>query len=80
MRATLAVRHQLNIALADNSDIPIKIEFYPPDKRGDRTNYPNRCKPYFDGIADALAVNDRRFLPSYEFGPVVPRGKVVVTL
>lgn len=64
----------------DEGDIPIKIEFYPPDRRGDRVNMPNRLKPAIDGIADALKVNDRRFLPSYEFGPVVPNGKVMVTI
>ena len=51
----------------DAGDIRITVEFIPPDNRGDRTNYPNRIKPYFDGIADALGVNDRRFLPSYIF-------------
>lgn len=48
-------------------DIRIHVRFTPPDKRGDRTNFPNRIKPYFDGIAEALGVNDARFLPSYEF-------------
>ena len=51
----------------DAGDILVKIAFYPPSKRGDRTNFPNRMKPYFDGIADALKVNDSRFLPSFEF-------------
>ena len=37
-------------------------------------------KPYFDGIADALKVNDSRFLPSYLFGEPVAGGKVVVVL
>ena len=48
-------------------DILVHVRFVPPDRRGDRTNYPNRLKPYFDGIAEALDVNDRRFLPSFEF-------------
>lgn len=80
MKATLAVRNQLSVGLVDNTDIRVSVTFYPPDKRGDRTNYPNRMKPYFDGIADALCVNDRRFLPSYHFGPVVRGGKVVVVI
>lgn len=59
-------------------DIAIKVLFVPPDRRGDRTNYPNRMKPYFDGIADALGVNDRRFLPSYEFAEPEKPGRVEV--
>lgn len=54
-------------SVPETGDIAIRVRFVPPDRRGDRTNYPNRCKPYFDGIADALGVNDRRFLPSYSF-------------
>ena len=55
------------VVVAAAGDIPIKFRFVPPDNRGDRTNFPNRIKPIIDGIADALRVNDRRFLPSYEF-------------
>jgi crossover junction endodeoxyribonuclease RusA len=61
-------------------DIRIHVRFVPPDRRGDRTNYPNRMKPYFDGIADALGVNDARFLPSYEFAEPAKPGRVVITL
>jgi hypothetical protein len=35
------------------------MRFFPPDQRSDRTNFPNGMKPIFDGIADALKVNDR---------------------
>jgi len=61
-------------------DIRIVVTFYPPDRRSDRVNFPNRMKPYFDGIADGLKVNDSRFLPSYQFGEPVKGGRVVVTL
>ena len=61
-------------------DIRIVVTFYPPNRRGDRVNFPNRMKPYFDGIADALKVNDSRFLPSYLFGEPVKDGKVVVVI
>jgi len=61
-------------------DIRLIVTFYPPNRRGDRVNFPNRMKPYFDGIADALNVNDSRFLPSYLFGEPVKDGKVVVVL
>ena len=61
-------------------DIVVRVRFVPPDRRGDRTNYPNRMKPYFDGIADALGVNDRRFLPAYEFAEPCKPGWVLITL
>lgn len=64
----------------ETGDIRIIVAFYPPNKRGDRVNFANRMKPYFDGIADALGVNDSRFLPSYLFGEPVKLGKVVVEI
>src|SRR5881392_908325 len=48
-------------------DIRIHFRLVPPNRRGDRVNMPGRLKPLIDGIADALQVNDSRFLPSYEF-------------
>lgn len=50
-----------------DGDIHVHITFVPPNRRGDRVNFPNRCKPIFDGIADALGVNDSRFVPHYYF-------------
>lgn len=68
------------IPVPDEGDIPISVTFIPPNRRGDRTNFPVRCKPYFDGIADALGVNDSRFLPSFHFAePTIP-GKVIVRI
>lgn len=75
--ATLAAKV---IAPEGKGDIRIIVAFYPPDRRSDRVNFPNRMKPYFDGIADALKVNDSRFLPAYQFGEPVTGGKVVVVL
>ncbi len=61
-----------------SGDIGVHIRFIPPDRRGDRTNFPNRMKPYLDGIAEALKVNDARFLPSYEFCSPEKPGRVEV--
>lgn len=61
-------------------DIRVLITFYPPNRRGDRVNFPNRMKPYFDGIADAMNVNDSRFLPSYQFADPVKGGQVIVSV
>jgi hypothetical protein len=74
--ATLAAKP----AVPADGDIAIRVRLVPPDRRGDRTNYPNRMKPYFDGIADALGVNDRRFLPTYEFADPEKPGRVEVVV
>jgi hypothetical protein len=66
--------------IAETGDIRIIVTFYPASRRGDRVNFPNRMKPYFDGIADALRVNDSRFLPSYLFAEPVKGGRVTVVL
>lgn len=60
-------------------DIRIHIRFVPPDRRGDRTNFANRAKGLIDGIAQALGVNDARFLPSYEYAAPEKPGRVEVT-
>lgn len=64
--------------IPEDGDIRIHVRFVPPDRRGDRVNFPNRMKPYFDGVADALGVNDARFLPSYEFSPPEKPGRVEI--
>lgn len=64
--AANATREAKSAAPADG-DIAMRVRFYPANKRGDRINFPIRMKPYFDGIADALKVNDSRFLPTFEF-------------
>lgn len=61
-------------------DIIVSATFYPPNRRGDRVNYPNRLKPYWDGIADALKVNDSRFLPAFHFAEPVEQARVVVRI
>ena len=75
-KATLAAK----VGTPADGDIRVLITFYPPDRRGDRINFPNRMKPYFDGIADALCVNDSRFLPVYQFAEPVKNGRVVVSV
>jgi crossover junction endodeoxyribonuclease RusA len=68
------------IAVPETGDIRISFTFYPPDNRGDRLNFVNRIKPYADGIAEALGVNDKRFLPSYHFGLPAKGGSIVVNI
>jgi hypothetical protein len=66
------------IPVPDDGDILLTVTFIPPNKRGDRINFSNRMKAYFDGIADALGVNDSRFLPAYKYADPAMPGKVVV--
>lgn len=68
------------IPVPDNGDIPLHIHFVPPDNRGDRCNYWNRCKAYIDGIAEALGINDKRFLPSKSFAKPEKPGRVIVEI
>lgn len=74
--ATLAAE----IVVPEKGDIRVTATFYPPDRRTDRVNMPTRLKPYWDGIADALKVNDRRFLPAYYFAEPVENARVVLTI
>jgi len=61
-------------------DIVVTVMFYPPNNLGDRINFPNRMKPYFDGIADALKVNDKRFVPVFRFMAPEKPGRVEVEI
>ena len=67
-------------AVPPAGDIRVSATFYPPNRRGDRVNFPNRLKPYWDGIADALGVNDSRFLPAFHYAEPVAVGKVVFAI
>lgn len=51
-------------APADDSLIYVRATFFPPDRhKRDYDNCGSTLKAYFDGIADALKVNDSRFRP-----------------
>jgi crossover junction endodeoxyribonuclease RusA len=54
----------------------IKVRFIPPSRRFDRANMAHLCKPHLDGIADFLGVNDRRFLPVYEYAEPCKPGAI----
>jgi len=61
-----------------DGDINLTVRFIPANNRGDRVNYPNRMKPYFDGIADGLKVNDKRFNPMFIFCEPDAPGRVEI--
>lgn len=65
----------------DAGDIVLRVTFVLPDQRSDRINLPNRMKPYFDGLADAWGVNDKRFaIPQYRVAEVCKPGWVEVEI
>ena len=78
--AAMAVPRDAKHHIDPVGDIEIHFAFYPPDNRSDRMNFANRIKPYADGIAQALDVNDKRFLPGYSFHDTVKGGKVLVSI
>jgi crossover junction endodeoxyribonuclease RusA len=69
-----------SVRAPEAGDIRVSVTFYPPDRRGDRVNFPNRMKPYWDGIADALKINDSRFLPTFHFAEPTANAKVVIAI
>jgi hypothetical protein len=58
---------------------PVLVTYHPPSARWDQDNCMAMGKATFDGIADALAVNDREFRPEPVVGAPVSGGAIVVT-
>ena len=63
-------------------DACVIYEFCPPDKRRrDLDNFQARCKPYLDGICDALGIDDSQIKRSIqEWGGVTDGGQVIITI
>jgi len=75
----LALSQKLT-APSGEGKIDIHITFYPPDRRHrDADNMVASIKAGLDGVADALRVNDKRFLPTFKFSDE-PLGKIVVEI
>jgi crossover junction endodeoxyribonuclease RusA len=67
--------------MANAGKIPVRIEFYPPDKRlRDDDNMEGSFKAGRDGLALALGVDDNRFMVERHFYDSVKSGKVVVKI
>ncbi len=59
----------------------LDIEFCPPDRRRrDRDNLIASMKAATDGIADALGIDDSKFIPTYRIGEPIKGGAVRVTI
>lgn len=68
-----------NYRLAGLGKIGFFIEFCPPDRRRrDDDNMLASFKSGRDGVADALSVDDNRFVTSFEVGKPIEDGLVVV--
>jgi crossover junction endodeoxyribonuclease RusA len=52
-----------NLAVESCEKVDVWLDFYPPDKRHyDADNLVSRLKSGLDGIAEALKINDRKFI------------------
>lgn len=63
--------------------LEMRVEITPPQRPGrvpDEDGVMGACKHYFDGIADALGVNDSRFAyPQPEWRPKDGAGSIVIS-
>ncbi len=60
------------------AEIPVEITFHPPNRqRRDRDNQSASCKAYLDGLADAMGIDDAKFVPTPHQGDVRRGGQVV---
>jgi crossover junction endodeoxyribonuclease RusA len=56
----------------------VSLEFIPPDRRNrDLDNLLTSCKALLDGVADALGVNDRQFVPQLMMSETTTKGGAV---
>jgi crossover junction endodeoxyribonuclease RusA len=62
--------------------VRIVVTYHPPSQRGDVANVHGRLKAAFDGLADALGLNDKTFRIAFPevFGPSKKGGEVVCEL
>jgi crossover junction endodeoxyribonuclease RusA len=81
--AYLATRAAAGGFSGDGSSIPVTVHVHakPRGPLPDGDNVNAACKAYFDGIAEALGVNDRHFVVAAPvFGERVKGGKVVIKI
>lgn len=65
----------------DGSHITLHATINQPDKRRrDRDGMKGACKSIFDGIADAIGVDDQYFDPIFDFGDVIKGGRIIVEI
>lgn len=71
---------QRTICFPPRRPIALRVTFFPPDRRlRDLDNCIGSIKSGMDGLAQALEVNDRLFIPTYQLATQIA-GTVVVDL
>lgn len=72
---------QKGVQLDPDKRYQVELVFCPPNNRTrDLDNLQASCKWMLDGIAQALGINDSQFRPVSDWGPLVERGKVEVSI
>jgi len=73
---------QSGVELPKTDKIHLFVDFYQPDKRRrDQDNIEASMKAAYDGIADALGVNDNRFvIHPFVRDEIINGGKVIITI
>jgi crossover junction endodeoxyribonuclease RusA len=73
---------QENVDLPKSEKIHLFVDFYQPDRRRrDQDNIEASMKAAYDGVADALLVNDSRFIiHPFVKDEIVKGGKVTITI
>lgn len=81
MTRAATTRAERETLAASEGKIPVKVTFYPPDRRKrDDDGMVSAFKHMRDGIADALELDDHRFRPHYFFEDACKPGRVEVEL
>ena len=63
------------------AEIPLEVTFHASTRRRyDKDGAIGACKGYFDGIAEALGVDDHHFSATPHRGEPVPGGQVVIVI
>lgn len=75
--ATMAAK----VKAPDSEAIYVVVNWHPKTKHAyDEDNCIAMCKAYFDGVADALGVNDSRFKPRLVKREPIKHGKVIIEI
>jgi crossover junction endodeoxyribonuclease RusA len=73
---------QAGIGKIDADSIEVRVSFYPPDRRPrDTDNMIASCKSFFDGISQAIGIDDSAWTLSIApRGPIEKNGMVKIEL
>lgn len=79
--ATLEAMGRNRPKFPESGEIPVRVRWQPKARRNiDMDNCIASLKSGFDGIAEALGVNDSRFRLTFEMGEPVKGGAVTITV